>query len=354
METGGKRIKNEEIISTIKTLKTIGGYDSIINDELMPRIDKYSLPIELLFSYNVDLSNLNVKKLLMEAISKDYEEIAKILLAYPLIDINKGDTTFLMHAVKQSKYVQLLLSHPSIDVNVQNSDGWTALMIATMDDNQESVQLLLSHPGIHVNLTNNRKQTSLIISTFHGRNNSIQLLLSHPSISVNATDDYESSALYYALKKRNESAIIAIARHPDTHLIVYDTHHLTNKCIVLYYGIFRSQRIGNLPKHICKLINTRILLNSQKTDVFTLSKMMGFPDMPPSKQALRRDLSDILSAGHYYYNETTYQIQRARRLGIIQRILRPMLSSLTHGLSDIAGIIDPTTKTLEEIKKLLE
>jgi hypothetical protein len=64
METGGKRLKNEEIVSTIKTLKIIGGYDSII-DDLIPIIDPKALPVELIFKYNVDLSNLDVDKLLM-------------------------------------------------------------------------------------------------------------------------------------------------------------------------------------------------------------------------------------------------------------------------------------------------
>jgi hypothetical protein len=55
------------------------------------------------------------------------------------------------------------------------------------------------------------------------------------------------------------------------------------------------------------------------------------------------------TGGHYYYNETTFQIQRARR---IRTILQPMTNSLIHGLLDIAGI-DPGGKTLEEIKNLL-
>lgn len=391
METGGKRLKNitiEEIVSTIKTLEALGNNQDtvkVLKRELMPMITEDTMelvfsvidPNAFLFENNVTLMriilkyadiNVNVRDknkgetpLMM---TKD-EEIARMLLSHPSIDVNAKDSenwTALMIAVvyyrsrNSGKIIQMLLSHPKINVNDSLPDGRTALYIVARYSNEDSsgevVKMLLEHPSIDVNAKtrwNNTPLTSALQNINKDSNaQTVHLLLSHPSIDVNVKNNDKKTALFIAAEKGHISTMIAIGRRPDTQdLLGAIPHCATDKCKVMLYAMIRSQRIGELPKHICKLINMRLLLNDNTTDLLVLSKMMGLPG------ATRMYLSDILSTGHYYYNETNFQIQRAHRLCMIRTTILPMLSSLSDGLFDITGI-DPTGKTLEEIKKLLQ
>jgi ankyrin repeat protein len=74
--------------------------------------------------------------------------------------------------------VKMLLEHPNIDVNLQNEDGWAALMFASRysntDSTEETVKILLEHPNIDVNLQNNKKWNSLALSIYDCENKDLQ------------------------------------------------------------------------------------------------------------------------------------------------------------------------------------
>ena len=56
--------------------------------------------------------------------------------------------------------VMELLLKEGADVNIQNNDGWTALMIASDDGHHQVVELLLKE-GADVNIQNNNGWTAL-------------------------------------------------------------------------------------------------------------------------------------------------------------------------------------------------
>ena len=86
--------------------------------------------------------------------------MVKLLLAHPDIDVNIQDTkgSTPLHRACQSNYIEiakLLLSRPEIDINSQDKDGENALTIVTKYDiniNINLVKLLLTHPKIEMNL----------------------------------------------------------------------------------------------------------------------------------------------------------------------------------------------------------
>ncbi|KAI1427709.1 ankyrin repeat-containing domain protein [Xylaria sp. FL1777] len=103
--------------------------------------------------------------------------------------------------------VELLLSHPSIKVNLQSASGYTPLHLAARQGNLDIVKLLLSHPSIDVNLQCPSGYTPLLqslsaytplpqspgctplqLATQQGNLDIVKLLLSHPSIDVNLPD----------------------------------------------------------------------------------------------------------------------------------------------------------------------
>jgi ankyrin repeat protein len=137
-----------------------------------------------------------VLDLLTKEIQKKYSdlELIKDILEYSVIDINSKNSngwTALTVAtdLRKEKVVELLLSHPGIDVNVQSKSALTALMLATYRAWEKCVELLLSHPGIDVNVQNEGGWTALMYATAteggYEKEKFIELLLNHPGIDVN-------------------------------------------------------------------------------------------------------------------------------------------------------------------------
>ena len=76
-----------------------------------------------------------------------------------------------------------VLQFTGIDVNVQDIEGKTALMLGIIHDNYENVKLLLSIPTIKVNLADEDGMTCLAFAMNNMNNiDTLQQLLSHPNI----------------------------------------------------------------------------------------------------------------------------------------------------------------------------
>jgi ankyrin repeat protein len=131
----------------------------------------------------------------------------RLLLEVPGIEVNKQDNegfTPLMIACgmfDRVEVVERLLAHPSIDVNVKSRVGVTALMIACNSYKRLNiVEMLVKHPAINVNTQNKEEDTALLIANRspYKRKEMMQLLLTHPTIDVNVTDRNGSTALLAA------------------------------------------------------------------------------------------------------------------------------------------------------------
>jgi len=108
-----------------------------------------------------------------------YDQIVELIVDHPEL-INQQNTngwTSLMLAVRNAnKYnmfevVELLVAHrvsSDIGINLQCIDGWTALMHAARysdtDSNVETVRLLLKHPGVDIQLQNSHGWSALMLA----------------------------------------------------------------------------------------------------------------------------------------------------------------------------------------------
>jgi ankyrin repeat protein len=68
------------------------------------------------------------------------------------------------HQKQALEKVKRLLKDKNIDVNLQNFDGDTPLMVAVEENNLDMVNALLQHPQINVNLRNNEGLTAFMIA----------------------------------------------------------------------------------------------------------------------------------------------------------------------------------------------
>ncbi|OOQ89141.1 putative ankyrin [Penicillium brasilianum] len=88
---------------------------------------------------------------LMTAAYQGHLDVVKSIIRNPKLDINKGSklrgTTALMHGALgyEREVVDVLLTHPDIDINIQDKSGSTALVMAAEDGYRRVVETLLDH-----------------------------------------------------------------------------------------------------------------------------------------------------------------------------------------------------------------
>ena len=100
------------------------------------------------------------------------------------------------------------------DVNLSDSDGWTALHIAARNGNNDICRLLLSRPTIDVNVKNKWKSTPLMIAAGSGNLDVVELLLRHPRTQVDLQAEYYGrTALIEAALKGHLAVVKTLVAH---------------------------------------------------------------------------------------------------------------------------------------------
>ena len=85
------------------------------------------------------------------------------------------------------------------DINLKDKDGWTALMIATDNNDSKTVDLLVEL-GSDINLQNDDGQTALMLATFSGYEEIGKYLILHGA-DLYLTDNWNQNALDIAKEK---------------------------------------------------------------------------------------------------------------------------------------------------------
>jgi ankyrin repeat protein len=154
---------------------------------------------------------------LLVATTEKVDKIVKILLERPEINVNlqnnNGETALILAAAKRDRdarntsIVEILVERPEINVNLQNNNGETALSLAAANKQTEILNTLLKKTGINVNLQNKKGQTALIWAASSGNRDIVQALLRRPEINVNHRDRYGYTALDFAIHKGNREIL---------------------------------------------------------------------------------------------------------------------------------------------------
>ena len=133
-----------------------------------------------------------------------HHQVVELLLSKdPDINIeNNNGWTALMYASRYGHHqvVELLLSKDP-DINIQDNDGWTALMDASCYGHHQVVELLLSKDP-DINIQDNDGITALMFASANGHHQVVELLLSKdPDINIQNNDGF--SATFFPLLLSN-------------------------------------------------------------------------------------------------------------------------------------------------------
>ena len=94
------------------------------------------------------------------------------------------------------------------DVNAKNSEGYTALSLASDNGHTEIVKMLLATKGIKVNAKDKYVYTALELASRNGHTEIVAILLDNGA-DVNAKNDYGYTALIWASRNR-QTEIVAM------------------------------------------------------------------------------------------------------------------------------------------------
>ena len=139
-----------------------------------------------------DAHNRTVLMYAARQCSENDVSIMRLLFEQPSIEVNlaDGNGRTALHLATlggRCEAVRLLLADARVDVNIRDNAGTTALHAATTNRNMDVVKLLLSHPRVDVNCKNGDQVTPLITAAlqFEGNINIFKLLLAQQSVDVN-------------------------------------------------------------------------------------------------------------------------------------------------------------------------
>lgn len=152
------------------------------------------------------------------------------LLHFPEININSQDAqgnTALMLAVEHNntQIIKNLLQFPGIDVNLQNHDaGDTALLRAIGFNalNVEGINSLLQFPGININLQNHEGETALMQAIRYSNTEKINSLLQFPGININLQNNTGTTALMQAIICNNLTKVNTLLQFPGININLED------------------------------------------------------------------------------------------------------------------------------------
>ena len=148
----------------------------------------------------------------------EYESMVLFLsqLATDINYQNEQGNTALMLASEGGQYhvVKLLLLHKDLNINIQNNTGMTALMLASCYGHHQVVELLLSKDP-DINIQNNDGWTALMLASRYGHHQVVELLLiKDPDINIQKNDGW--TALMLACRNgHHQVVVLLLIKNPD-------------------------------------------------------------------------------------------------------------------------------------------
>jgi ankyrin repeat protein len=156
------------------------------------------------------------------AISSGYADVAEILLSHPSVDVNfrhRGGLPPLYQACWEGDthvdVVNALLKHPLTQVDMPTLKEQSPLHIAAVDGHQIVVEVLLNHPGIQASSRDKLLKTPLHYAAETNRVDIVRSLLRHPTSEVNAVDLFGWTPLHHAATYGCEDIVRVLIQHPE-------------------------------------------------------------------------------------------------------------------------------------------
>ena len=147
--------------------------------------------------------------------------MVELLLTHPFIQINKSDNHGeppLSVALKNgnSRTGEILLKNDKFNIKQAIEDHCDSLLLgASISDRVELVEQLLAHPSIEVNTADSEGRTALLWASYRGHDQVVKLLLDHQNVDVNKADKDGQTPLHGASFRVRPKVVELLLSHPS-------------------------------------------------------------------------------------------------------------------------------------------
>ncbi|XP_065826100.1 uncharacterized protein [Oscarella lobularis] len=156
------------------------------------------------FGVNVDEQNDDDWTLLMMACQEGHLDTVQLLVSKQCdINIREKDGWTALHVASyngQTAVTEYLIDHCGVNVNEQNDDDWTLLMMACQEGHLDTVQLLVSKQ-CDIDIREKDGWTALHVASYHGQTAVTEYLIDHCGVNVNEQNDNGSTSLMMACQE---------------------------------------------------------------------------------------------------------------------------------------------------------
>ncbi|OWY51284.1 hypothetical protein AALT_g4570 [Alternaria alternata] len=149
--------------------------------------------------------------------------VAEVLLSQDGLDVNTKDTDpnkrtplHLAAAQGMEEMVKILLAHPGIDVNSRDKSGETPLQAAAYNGYMQILVLLLAHPDTDVNSRDDKGIAVIHAVVSWGYMEILVLLLARADIDLALRLSYGVTPLYLAAKNGHEELVDVLLDTPNS------------------------------------------------------------------------------------------------------------------------------------------
>lgn len=170
-------------------------------------------------AFNECVINYNILKLdaelLLNGITKGIDS-SVLCFINSGIDINienkDGDTALILAARHgKEKYIELLCNQSCININFQNKiDGDTALIMAAYVGEEKCMEILCKQINININAKNRCGDMALICAAYLGYIGCVELLCKQKNTDINAKSTYEKSTALIRAAKNGKKGCVEI------------------------------------------------------------------------------------------------------------------------------------------------
>jgi serine/threonine-protein phosphatase 6 regulatory ankyrin repeat subunit B len=188
----------------------------------------------------------------------------------------------LINAVENNNIdiVKLLLEKKDIhkiNINLQNKDGWTALIFASYHGNIDIVKLLCNFDRrskfteqsgfqpdcsllekediLNINLQTNKKETALIIASIYDYKDIVNLLLQKDDININLQNNTGWTALMYASSNGKIDIVKLLLQKDDININLKNDHRVTALIFASFFGNIDTVKLLDNYNSLLSLTN---------------------------------------------------------------------------------------------------
>ena len=185
-----------------------------------------------------------IEIILITAVSRGEEAIVDFLLKHSSVDVNildiQGKSALILAGeLGHQGIVKRLLEHPGVEINIKDVDGFTGLIWAADNGHVEAVTEFLKAPEIDVNAVDLDGHSALTRAADRGHTQIVSLLLDHSNLEVNVRDLEGFSPLICAANQGHREVVKLLLA--DTRTDVNLTVEILERLAFFHYCLFAHQ-----------------------------------------------------------------------------------------------------------------